>query len=110
MTGDQRGEIEWLFRQYGKGVGSYLLARVGDPELAEEITARVFLAVVRHYAQRRGSAVAWLWAIVRSELARHYRRRPAAALDGDPPATGPGPPEELVRFLEDWLQAAGGQL
>jgi RNA polymerase sigma-70 factor, ECF subfamily len=101
LTGEQRGEIERLFLQYGKGVGSYLLARVGDPELAEEITSRVFLAVVRHYGQRRGSAAAWLWAIVRSELARHYRR-PAAALDGDLPSAGPGPPEELAR--RQWRQ------
>ena len=41
--------MERLFRQYGRGVGGYLLARTGDPELAEEITARVFLTVVRRY-------------------------------------------------------------
>lgn len=75
MTLDRQGEIEHLFRQYGKGVGSYVLARVGDPELAEEITARVFLTVVHCYDQLRGSAISWLWTIVRREIARHFRDR-----------------------------------
>jgi RNA polymerase sigma-70 factor (ECF subfamily) len=73
LSSNRQQKIERLFRDFGKGVGSYVLARVGDPELAEEITARVFLQVVRHYDQLRGSAVAWLWSIVRNELARHFR-------------------------------------
>ena len=70
MAADARDDIEQLFRRYGRGVGSYVLTRVGDPELAEEITARVFLTVVRRFDQVRGREAAWLWAIVRSELAR----------------------------------------
>ncbi len=73
--GDPRQEIEALFTEYGPGVGRYFRARVRDPELAEELTARVFLKVVRKYHQLRGSPIAWLWAIVRTELARYYRDR-----------------------------------
>ncbi len=67
--------IEQLFLRYGPGVGSYLMARLGNAELAEEITSRVFLTVVREYDKCRGSGVGWLWSIVRSELARHFRGR-----------------------------------
>ena len=71
-TGQQ--EIERLFREHGKGIGGYICARVGDAELAEEITARVFLQVVRAHDQLRGPPLPWLWSIVRNELARHFRR------------------------------------
>src|SRR5690349_7950637 len=64
---DRRAQVESLFRQYGRGVGSYVLARVGDADLAETITSNVFLIVVRRIDQCRGSASAWLWSIVRSE-------------------------------------------
>jgi RNA polymerase sigma-70 factor (ECF subfamily) len=76
LKDDAREKIEDLFRRCGAGVGSYVLVRVGDPELAEEITARVFLTAVRHAHQQNGSAVGWLWSIVRSELARLARERP----------------------------------
>jgi RNA polymerase sigma-70 factor (ECF subfamily) len=68
-------------------VGGYVVARTGDPELGETITAQVFALVVRKFDQCRGSPAAWLWAIVRSELARHFRDRKRhqridAAFDG----------------------------
>jgi len=75
LDADGREEIERLFLRYGRGIGSYVLARVGDAELAEEITARVFLTVVRRFDQCRGSVVGWLWSIVHSQLARHFRDR-----------------------------------
>jgi RNA polymerase sigma-70 factor (ECF subfamily) len=70
---DRRQKVEELFRRYGKGVGSYVLAHVGDPHAAESITAGVFLLVVRRFEQCRSSPVAWLWSIVRTELARYFR-------------------------------------
>ena len=54
-------------------MGSYLLARTGDFELAEALTANVFVTVVRKLHQCHGNQVAWLWTIVRHELARHFR-------------------------------------
>ncbi len=70
MGRDHRDEIEQLFRAHGRGVGNYVLARVGDPELAEEITSRVFLIVVRRYHQRRGSVLAWLISATNSSTLR----------------------------------------
>jgi RNA polymerase sigma factor (sigma-70 family) len=79
---DRRKRIEELFRNYGRGVGSYVLARVGNADVAETITSNVFLIVVRRIEQCRASPAAWLWSIVRSELARYFRsRRPTVAID-----------------------------
>jgi RNA polymerase sigma-70 factor (ECF subfamily) len=92
LNEDTRKRIEELFNRCGRGIGSYVLLRVRSPELAEEITARVFLNVVRSIRQQRGSIVAWLWAIVRSELSRHYRERPTRSL-----------PQDLVAFQQEPL-------
>ena len=89
MDADRRQKVEELFRRYGKGVGSYVLARVGDPHAAESVTAGVFLLVVRRFEQCRGSPVAWLWSIVRTELARYFRDKrevgSARPLTAEPP-------------------------
>ena len=94
MDAENRKQIEQLFAQYGRGVGGYVLARVGDADLAEEITARVFLTVVRKIKQCRGSTVAWMWAIVRNEIGLHFRRRRASTpLPDDLVAPVESPPE-----------------
>ena len=65
--------------------GALCSARVGDPHVAESITAGVFLLVVRQFDQCRGSPVAWLWSIVRQEVARYFRdKREVAPLDVEP--------------------------
>jgi RNA polymerase sigma-70 factor, ECF subfamily len=99
LSADRRDQIEALFNRYGPGVGRFVLARTGDPELAEELTARVFLKVVDRFWQCRRSPAGWLWAVVRSELVRHFRdRRPAADLAGaDPPDDRDGPAGRLER-------------
>jgi len=109
---DRREAIERLFVQYGRGVGSYVLARLGDAELAEEITSRVFLTVVRQFDKCRGSAVGWLWAIVRSELARHFRRRRRLVPLGDDPVDlADSPPQELARReMQQQIRAAMAEL
>ncbi len=76
--GDARAQIEALFRRHAAGVGGYVIARTGDPELAEVITSRVFTLVVRKFHQcgdGQAAQTAWLWAIVRNELARYFRDR-----------------------------------
>ena len=99
MTEDERRAVEGLFARYSEGVGSFLLARVGDAELAEEITARVFHTVVRKFAQCRRSPAAWLWAIVRTALAEHFRRRrPHEPADPQLPDGAAGPDEQAERL------------
>jgi RNA polymerase sigma-70 factor (ECF subfamily) len=57
-------------------VYGYLLARCGDPSLAEDLTAESFLAAV-HAARKPGLAepsVPWLIGVARHKLADHWRR------------------------------------
>jgi RNA polymerase sigma-70 factor (ECF subfamily) len=98
LTDQDRQQIESLYRRYGKGVGSYVLTRTGDRELAESITARVFLIVVRRFEQCAGNPVAWLWSIVRSELARHFRdRKVTEPLDAELPDDASEPSQYAER-------------
>lgn len=75
MDEDTCSKIEELFARCAAGVSRYVRLRVGSAELAEEITTRVFFAVVRNIHQQNGSLVGWLWTIVRTELARHFRQK-----------------------------------
>jgi len=100
LDAENREKIEQLFVQYGRGVGSYVLARVGDVDLAEDITARVFLTVVRKIEQCRGSTVAWLWAIVRNEIGLHFRRRRSSLPLGDGPVDPAESPLEIAQKQE----------
>ena len=114
MTEDARQEIERLFQHYGAGVGRYVLLRVRSPELAEEITARVFLTVVRQYHQKSASGVGWLWSIVRTELSRHFRQTSLASYPTEMESTEPLPldqleREEIIELLRDCLIRLGDE-
>lgn len=112
MSPQQRHNIEALFRKYGRGVGSYVLARVGDVHVAETIASDVFAIVVAKIAQCRSSPAAWLWSIVHSELARHFRnRRPTAPLSNDLPDPAPSPPQSLAhREMQERMRVALSQI
>src|SRR5436309_1378434 len=97
LNEDARKKIEDLFVRYAAGVSRCVLLRVGSPELAEEITARVFLSVVRNFHQQDGSVVGWLWAILRTELARHFREKPHQAYPPDLAALSALPAEAMER-------------
>jgi RNA polymerase sigma-70 factor (ECF subfamily) len=113
LSSADRQQIEDLYRRYGKGVGSYVLSRTKDRELAESITARVFLTVVRRFDQCQGNLVAWLWSIVRSELARHFRdRKVHEPLLAEPPTEHGDPSRaaeqsELAQRMAEALSALG---
>lgn len=112
----RRKRIEELFRLHGAGVGSFMLTRVGSAELAEELTARVFLKVVQHFEQCRGAPAPWLWSIVRNELRMHYRERIPAASFGaalralpDPAAEHAHPEETWEELRAAWTALTDGQ-
>jgi RNA polymerase sigma-70 factor (ECF subfamily) len=83
-------------------VYGYLLARCGNPGLAEELTAESFLAAV-HAARKPGApdpSTPWLIGVARHKLADHWRRvareqRGLRLLDGEP-APVDDPWEEVV--------------
>lgn len=112
MNSDRRDIIESLFNTFARGVGSYVYTRVHDAELAEAITSRVFLIVVRNIGQLRGAPVPWLWSIVRSELARHFRdRKQHAEIDESVPDSAAEPIEQVIhREMQSRVQSALGRL
>ncbi len=86
-----------LYDQALPHVYGYLLARVGDPPLAEDLTAETFLAAVAA-ARRDNAAVStpWLIGVARHKLADHWRRATRdrhraeeLAATADPPVEDP---------------------
>ena len=101
-----------LYRQYLPRILNYVRLRIGDEELAQDLTAAVMeRAISRQQALRRREAFgAWLFSIARTTVAGHYRsRRPALSLDeaAAQPAPGMAPPEAVIRREElDRLRVA----
>jgi RNA polymerase sigma-70 factor (ECF subfamily) len=94
-----------LYRFYLPRILSYIRLRVGEEELAQDLTAQVFeRAMTRQGSLRHPEAfAAWLFAIARTTVAGYYRqRRPALSLEvaAEQPALDPTPSEALVRAEE----------
>lgn len=79
----QRGDpaaVEAIYDLYADRLYVYMLARVGDPELAAELTNELFLRMIGHMRryrlnQRRpaSSFSAWLYRIAANLVADHHR-------------------------------------
>ncbi|MGH2909563.1 MAG: RNA polymerase sigma factor [Solirubrobacteraceae bacterium] len=66
-----------FYRRHLATVVGWCLRRTGDPELAADLTAEVFAAVLdgaARYEPRTGSAVGWLLGIARNVLGHSVRR------------------------------------
>jgi RNA polymerase sigma factor (sigma-70 family) len=66
-----------FYRRHEDRMLSYFLARVGDPEVAADLTAETFaaaLASAHRFKPRREPAVAWLFGIAGNTLAMSRRR------------------------------------
>ncbi len=86
----KRGDTAAISDLYNRHVGPvyrYLLYRVNDPDVAEDITADVFtraLESLSHYDERGVPFSAWLYRIAHARLVDHWRktqRRPVLTLD-----------------------------
>lgn len=94
-----------LYRQYLPRVLHYVQLRVGDEDLAQDLTAEAFERVLsrQHTLRHREAFAAWLFAIARNTVAGYYRRyRPGVPLEAaaDQPTGDPSPPEALMRREE----------
>jgi RNA polymerase sigma-70 factor (ECF subfamily) len=94
-----------LYQRYLPGVYRYHLARTGQVQEAEDLTAQTFLTALEsiHSFRGQGSFAAWLFGIASHKLADHYRRRrPELPLELAEAVHSPNPlPEEAaVQRLE----------
>lgn len=79
----QRGEMaafEGLYDLYADRIYRYLLARVGDADLAADLTTELFLRVMKHIPRFRlnhrrpaASFSAWIYRIAANLVADHHR-------------------------------------
>ena len=99
--------VDWtdLYCQYLPRILNYVRLRVGDEDLAQDLTAAVMeRAVSRQHTLRRQEAFgAWLFSIARTTVAGHYRsRRPVVSLEqaAGQAAPDPAPPEAIMRREE----------
>ncbi len=81
-----RVALEGLYDLYADRIFRYLLARVGDPDLADELTTEVFMRTMRYLPSYRpdedhpaAALSAWLYRIAATVVANQHRtqsRRP----------------------------------
>lgn len=101
----QGDEYSDLYRQYLPRILNYVRLRVGDEDLAQDLTSEVFERAFSRQAglRERAAFAAWLFAIARTTVAGYYRRRrPAVPLDEAAEQSTPdrSPPEEVMRREE----------
>ena len=76
----QRGDraaLSELYRRHVDAIYRYVHLRVGDPTVAEDLTAEVFLRALEGLGEYRYTGVpliAWLYRIARARTADHWRR------------------------------------
>jgi RNA polymerase sigma factor (sigma-70 family) len=76
--GSEPDALEAFYRDHLEQVQRFVARRVGDPHLAADLTADVFLAAVdtaHTYDPSRGPVVAWLYGVGRNAIAAEARRR-----------------------------------
>jgi RNA polymerase sigma-70 factor (ECF subfamily) len=108
-----------LYDQYSEKIYAYIYHRVGQAELAEDLTGQVFmrmLEAIRNGQAWKTSFSGWLYRIAHNLVIDHYRRRGRATfvdIDEVPPiSTTDGEPSRSVQASMDRenLRAALSQL
>lgn len=100
---DDRSAFENLYRSLYGSTYSYIRYRCNDQDLAEELTARVFMRLLETldtYSRAKGPFKPWFYALTRNVIADHFRRhrirngflRAARTPDRE----GPASPEERL--------------
>jgi len=90
-----------LYHRYLPGVYRYHLARTGNVQEAEDLTAQTFLSALEAIVtfRQQGSFSAWLFGIARHKLHDHYRqRKPDLPLEEVEALHSPLPMPEEVAF------------
>ncbi|MFQ6058725.1 MAG: sigma-70 family RNA polymerase sigma factor [Anaerolineae bacterium] len=94
-----------IYERYYQGIYNYVYYRVGDPSLAEDLVADVFLKVmegIESFTFRGVPFSAWLYRIANNLVIDYFRRQPRQpelALEEGQLAVEGGPVEALERSL-----------
>ncbi len=100
--------FEEFYRRHVDAVTRFVARRVDDPHTAADLTAEVFLAVIRSahtYRPGRGSETAWLYGVARNVVSGERRRAAREAeLAGRIAGRRLLEPDDIAR-LEDKLDA-----
>jgi RNA polymerase sigma-70 factor (ECF subfamily) len=70
--------FETFYRRHVEAVQRFVARRVADPHLVADLTAEVFLAVIKSahtYRADRGSVVGWLYGVAHNVVSAERRRR-----------------------------------
>jgi RNA polymerase sigma-70 factor (ECF subfamily) len=98
---------ERVYDEFGEGLRSFVLRRVGDPDAAEDIVQDVFLKVhARINTLRDEEKVgAWVYRIARNAVNDHYRAtRPTADMPDLPYIPEDPAEEEVARRLAETVR------
>lgn len=110
------GALSLLYSRYLPVVRIYVLGRVGDVHLAEDVISETFLAMVdsieRVRADNEPAFAAWLLSIARNKVIDHYRRQAALPITQgmvapweEPAAQAEaGDPLRVVTARESWAE------
>ncbi len=98
-----------VFDMYYPAIFGYILRRVGNVELAEDIASQVFLKALKKLWQFQWRSIpfsAWLYRIASNEIAYYFRtqHKPAVSLDIMLQDEGYEPPDHSD-FQEELMQA-----
>ncbi|EIM78215.1 putative RNA polymerase ECF-type sigma factor [Nitratireductor aquibiodomus RA22] len=95
--------FERIFRAYAPQVRAFMLQRVRDPQLSEELMQETMVTVWRKAAQfdpSRGTPSAWIFTIARNLRIDNYRRSRRPDFDPNDPAFVPEPEPAADHALE----------
>jgi RNA polymerase sigma-70 factor (ECF subfamily) len=112
-----RAALSMLYTRFLPVVYRYILARVGDPHHAEDLTSETFFAAIESIQRTRAADelgfAAWILGIARNQVAMHFRQRrtremaPSLAVLDQRSATGDeGDPLEIITAREAWDEVA----
>ena len=76
--GGDIGAFEQIYQRYAPAIYRYLYYRIGDPELAEDLQAEVFLRMfesLQRYEDRGWPLSAWLYRVAHDRAVDALRRR-----------------------------------
>jgi RNA polymerase sigma factor (sigma-70 family) len=102
------GAFGALYGRFEERMLRFFLSRVGDPEVAADLTAETFaaaLASVGRFRAKKGAAGAWLFGIAHNTLAMSARRGRVEARARQRMGM---PPLELTDTLLERIDALGG--